>query len=77
MDPDATWTMLVDTYREEDWPQVVELSDALLSWLDRGGFTPQKLSQSWGIDTPATKVMVVAFCKYANGIGRGEVSDAP
>ena len=76
MDPNATWTMLVDAYREEDWPQVIELSEALNGWLGRGGFAPTNVSQTMGIDKDATAVVVEAFCTYAIGKAGEEGSHA-
>jgi len=77
MDPDATWTMVLQAYRDAEWPQVLELSDALRSWLDRGGFPPPGLKQTLGVDDAAAKVVTLAFCRYAHERARGEGSDAP
>lgn len=71
MDPDATWTMLVDAYREGDWPQVIELSEALNGWLARGGFAPTTLCQTLGIDGDGITVIAKAFCTYAIGKAEG------
>jgi hypothetical protein len=41
MDPRATWRELKDAYRAADWSRVSELAEALLGWLEMGGFPPE------------------------------------
>lgn len=48
MDPDATWTALLEVYRTRDWLTVWELADALLNWLKHGGFPPQTIGDALG-----------------------------
>ena len=40
MDPTATYENLIDAIQAADWDTVIELSNALEDWLDRGGFAP-------------------------------------
>lgn len=40
MDPNTTWDNLLMAYATKDWASVEELAEALLHWLDRGGFAP-------------------------------------
>ena len=77
MDPDATWSMLLNAYRKADWAQVLESSDALQEWPNRGGFPPESLRQMLGIDDVATKAIVLAFCRHACTQAREEGSHAP
>ncbi|MBX3436988.1 MAG: hypothetical protein KF861_05825 [Planctomycetaceae bacterium] len=41
MDPQATWTELLEALIEDDWPAAAEAAEALAEWLDRGGFAPR------------------------------------
>lgn len=43
MDPQATWTELRRAYAANDWPAVEEHAQALLDWLDKGGFPPETI----------------------------------
>jgi hypothetical protein len=43
MDPQATLRDLLAAVADRDWDQVDELSEALLTWLQKGGFPPQTL----------------------------------
>lgn len=41
MDPQATWTKLLDAYEAQAWPVVREAAESLLVWLAKGGFPPR------------------------------------
>lgn len=41
MDPQATWTMLLDACQAQDWTAVEQTAQSLLGWLARGGFPPR------------------------------------
>jgi hypothetical protein len=41
MDPQAAWNEMLTAILQKDWIQVLELSEALLSWMKHGGFPPQ------------------------------------
>jgi len=41
MDPQETWRMLLDAWFYRNWDDVLELSEALLNWLEKDGFAPQ------------------------------------
>lgn len=52
MDPQATLRDLLAAVEVRDWDRIDELSDALLQWMERGGFPPQtlgspKLGKRW------------------------------
>jgi hypothetical protein len=40
MDPHATWRDMQNALKDEDWDLAIELAEALLTWLKRGGFPP-------------------------------------
>ncbi len=40
MDPQATWEQLQEAYGNAEWETAGELAQALLDWLDSGGFPP-------------------------------------
>ena len=41
MDPQITWDSLLEEWAKRNWQDVIELAEALLNWLDRGGFPPK------------------------------------
>lgn len=41
MDPQVTWNSLLEEWARRSWLDVTELAEALLDWLDRGGFPPK------------------------------------
>ena len=41
MDPNETWKQMLDAYSQSNWDEAVELAEALLAWLRRGGFPPK------------------------------------
>lgn len=52
MDPQQTLTDMLDAIVARDWDHVLELSDALLTWMENGGFPPEaigspKLGKRW------------------------------
>lgn len=52
MDPEATLRDLLAAVGDRDWNQVDELSEALLTWLQKRGFPPQtvgprELGRGW------------------------------
>lgn len=52
MDPQETLSELLDVLAKRDWDRVRELSDALLTWMEKGGFPPvtigpQSLGKRW------------------------------
>jgi hypothetical protein len=52
MDPQATLRDLLDAVADREWDTVDELSEALLSWLQKRGFPPQtvgppELGRGW------------------------------
>ncbi len=64
MDPQATWDDLLAAFADGDWLRVDELSDALLTWLQRGGFPPRAttgtdLGQDWD------RTAALAACGFA------------
>jgi hypothetical protein len=49
MDPQATWTELLEAREQGAWDRAEELANALLDWMDRKGFPPMTVgSQSLG-----------------------------
>jgi hypothetical protein len=46
MDPEATLNDMLDAITDRDWDRVTELSDALLTWMEKGGFPPEAIGSS-------------------------------
>jgi hypothetical protein len=41
MDPQATFDELLDAVSDRDWDRMDDLSEALLRWMETGGFPPR------------------------------------
>ena len=41
MDPQAAWDEMLAAILRRDWERAFEVSEALLSWMKKGGFPPQ------------------------------------
>jgi len=64
MDPQVTWDDLLSAYADGDWNHVEELAEALLDWLQRGGFPPRAVTGShMGQDWD--RVIALAGCRFA------------
>lgn len=46
MDPQQTLNDMLDGIVARDWERVMELSDALLTWMENGGFPPEAIGSS-------------------------------
>lgn len=64
MDPQATWEQLQEAYGNADWETVRELAQALLDWLDRGGFPPTTQVGETA-DLAVRRTRVREFCRAA------------
>lgn len=65
MDPNATWENLLEALTEGDWHEAFESAEALLDWLDRGGFPPEP-ARKWLGDSDAIRVA----CRFARELAR-------
>lgn len=75
MDPQATWTSLLDAWAERNWDDVVELAEALLGWLSKEGFPPETVGgKSMGADW--NRALALAMCRFALNRAR-DVLDSP
>ena len=64
MDPQESYLRLLTAWINRDWSDVAELSEALLVWLDKGGFPPEpNYPKEMGNEWNAT--VVRATCKFA------------
>jgi len=76
VDPQATWDELLEAYAEADWDRVEELADALIRWLQRGGFPPRAVTGSdMGHDWD--RAIALAGCRFATAQARKEVRHVP
>lgn len=63
MDPQASLHDLLTALEERDWDRIDELCEALLHWMERGGFPPQTIgSENLGKQWHRT---VATFVCYA------------
>ncbi len=63
MDPQVAWDRLLSAYADGDWDQIEEHAEALLGWLDRGGFPPRVVSHTDLQDFDRTLAYV--GCRFA------------
>lgn len=62
MDPQETWSQLVDAYANSSWPEARDAATALLNWLDRRGFPPKTMRPDLG---PAwDRAVARAACRF-------------
>jgi len=64
MDPQATWDDLLDSWKEEDWDSVLTLSEALIAWLDKGGFPPATTNRH-RVGSDWNRIVSQAVCRFA------------
>ena len=64
MDPQATWEQLQEAYGNAEWETVRELAQALLDWLDSGGFPPTTQAGDTA-DLAERCARVTRFCRNA------------
>jgi hypothetical protein len=64
MDPQVAWEQLQEAYGNADWETVHELAQALLDWLDRGGFPPTT-QVGPAADLAEERTYVYEFCRSA------------
>jgi hypothetical protein len=64
MDPQVVWENLLDAYADNDWPAATEHAEALLSWMERGGFPPQTVA-SRQLRPELERVIAIAACQFA------------
>ena len=74
MDPQITWEELLQAWARRDWEAVVEYAEALLGWLDRGGFPPEFLQINLlGVDF--NWAIARAACAFARHRARSVLDD--
>ena len=62
MDPQKTWTDMLDALKQNDHDEAKELAGALLEWLGKGGFPPIGVGdESLGADWHRT--IAVFICR--------------
>lgn len=64
MDSQATWEQLLDAYSDHDWESTEESANALLQWLEHGGFPPQTVRHR-DLRPPANRLIAMATCHLA------------
>ena len=64
MDPQAAWEQLQEAYGDADWETTRELAQALLDWLDRGGFPPTTQDGD-NADLATRRTRIEQFCRAA------------
>jgi hypothetical protein len=65
MDPQVAWTNLLIAWVSRDWEDVLELSEALLNWLDKDGFPPE-FSYPQELGSEINRIVVRATCEFVH-----------
>jgi len=63
MDPQVAWQELLDARAREDGPAACSAAEALLGWIERGGFPPQVIS-SRDMDKDWNAALAMAACQF-------------
>jgi hypothetical protein len=61
MDPDATFSELMDAIERRDREHVAMCADALLGWIDMGGFMPSGIVNEWHTDKQGAVIILNAM----------------
>ena len=74
MDPQESYLRLLAAWMNRDWADLAELAEALLNWLDNGGFPPEpnypkEMGNEWNA------VMVRATCNFARARANNVLDD--
>ncbi|HUY33174.1 MAG TPA: hypothetical protein VMV69_10360 [Pirellulales bacterium] len=64
MDPQTTWECLLDAYADGDWPTATEHAEALITWLEGGGFPPQTM-EARQLRPDLERAIAIAACQLA------------
>ena len=75
MDPQAAWQLLIDSYIEHDWPQVLEAAEGLMHWIDRGGFPPETVSGR-RMGSTWNQHLAQSACEFAADLAERVLADA-
>ncbi|REJ87836.1 MAG: hypothetical protein DWQ34_24660 [Planctomycetota bacterium] len=62
MDPHATWTELLQSLIDDDWPVACDAAETLAEWLRRGGFPPQVVTH-YPPEHPLHRRFVLTVCE--------------
>lgn len=82
MDPSAAWNSLLMAYATKQWADAIEPAEALLDWLNGGGFAPQPtIGSTTGnltcqLDADFSAAICRAACEHVLDRCRKEASDA-
>jgi hypothetical protein len=63
MDPNSTWTELLQALIDDDWPAAFEAAETLAEWLRRGGFPPQIVTH-FPPEHPLQRRFAMAVCEH-------------
>ena len=81
MDPSQCWNDMLIAYATKQWQEARESAEALLEWLEKGGFPPQPtigtttLSFTSQLDAEFSRAICLAACRHICEQGQ-EVPDA-
>ena len=64
MDPQATWTRLLEAWKDHDWEELQEAARDLKRWMARGGFPPDVFPQQ-SMGSLWNRAVVRSACEFA------------
>ena len=82
MDPNAAWNNMLAGYATKQWADAVSHAEALLDWLEAGGFPPQPtIGSTTGnltcqLDAEFSAAICTAACEHVISRCQWELSDA-
>lgn len=82
MDPNTAWNNMLAGYATKQWADAVPHAEALLDWLEAGGFTPQPtIGSTTGnltcqLDAEFSAAICTAACEHVISRCQWELSDA-
>lgn len=63
MDPQATWTELLEAFLNDEWPAACDAAEKLAEWLGRGGFPPH-ITTALPPEHPLHRALAQVVCEH-------------
>ncbi|MBI1315021.1 hypothetical protein GC176_27335 [bacterium] len=75
MDPQAAWQLMIDSFQEHDWPQLLDAAEGLQNWMSRGGCPPatvpgRRMGSLWD------EQLASSICRFAADLATRVLADA-
>lgn len=74
MDPQAAWELVIESFIEHDWPQLLEAAEGLLNWMKKGGCPPGTVP-GWRMGSLWDEHLATAICTFAASLAKRVMED--